>query len=1049
MKPRSLFTRSTRRGSALLIVLGMVSFMIISAVAFSIFMRTSRLPSSYMRRNVSSRYLLKAALANAIERIDGKTFTNEGIFDDLYPGVGPRGGAGDLWCGRVFCPFGLMSPVADRNTGLEKFQTVSPLTLEGLAYLPPAVINEVRYYQRRTRTADWAQLSYEVGRYSFCAVDVSDCLDANKVKMLARSSAPGYRVGAAALFAPNGNWSEIDTEAISLYKTRVSKMENDRNSAQKGPFSSMADFNLFVKDELSPFCQFIGTSDGTEIYGRSDTVAGRALFITDTWFPQTNSVSSYTLSAGGRNQPFAEFADADTRWKFLEILNASTVGLGDSFRKALGGEGMICLYDYLDADNVPSSFALPTVETAPMVCALGVQPVGGLKTSVKKGEDVRKGKYKISELQRVEVTSTPYMLDLGATRLLVRGLAAYPFKRLEDKGGYAKTFQVDGLARIFLAPVNVNARLDSGSPVIPRAQADWADGIAKGVMTRKVTIQKQPTFDGDIRREKDAIKSFSGAVDLPDVATPLFWEVSKVTYTKDDNGNETPSEPEVYYSLDGVVKAEDALAAFNKEGVEENWWLTAKANKEVKTEMFASGTITEADMPSKAANADTDIAAGPYVPHIALWIKVANADGDYSGKVVDLVPASMEDDNVWGGVSGQSLPRTGNNRGTEEPPILRFSGTAAMPYGIKAVDSTSAASGDLSWEVLYASEPRYNFAPEVWYRAGDGATVKLEVLSDQAGAENWLASIRDAMDDPDIFMFTSDQEYLQSMGELQFLPRVHDMARGQSGSSGTPIAAPAWKSAWQFDGTAKDTLDFMPGMWRTYSAQDGDPVFNLGDRTLDIASSRGDFRVNPFTPDIRVFMTAIANTPYDFCVCSTNGELNVLGDWNPTSWSPAPDEGLKHAFGPDTDCAKWTDPQLGQIGAELHKQLLDGARNWTGGVRPRWEDIFDNLAWLNDQTGDDQTEFFGATLQDPLHAVDRKFLHSFWRECFQNRQQLFLVFVRAEPLTVGGGAMMADAQQGARGVALVWRDPEPPVNTTSTSVAPPHRTRVLFYHQFD
>ena len=110
-------------------------------------------------------------------------------------------------------------------------------------------------------------------------------------------------------------------------------------------------------------------------------------------------------------------------------------------------------------------------------------------------------------------------------------------------------------------------------------------------------------------------------------------------------------------------------------------------------------------------------------------------------------------------------------------------------------------------------------------------------------------------------------------------------------------------------------------------------------------------------------------------------------------------------------------------------------------------------------------------LADPLHSVDRKFLFSFWRECFQNRQQLFLVFLRAEPLTVGGstGDALANSQLGARGVALVWRDPAPPTVTggkkatrnsrmsltspaawrTQNENTGPHRTRVLFYHQFD
>ena len=45
---------SSRRGSALLIVLGMLSFMIVSAVAFSVYMRMSRAPSSFLRRNIAT-----------------------------------------------------------------------------------------------------------------------------------------------------------------------------------------------------------------------------------------------------------------------------------------------------------------------------------------------------------------------------------------------------------------------------------------------------------------------------------------------------------------------------------------------------------------------------------------------------------------------------------------------------------------------------------------------------------------------------------------------------------------------------------------------------------------------------------------------------------------------------------------------------------------------------------------------------------------------------------------------------------------------------------
>ena len=70
------------------------------------------------------------------------------------------------------------------------------------------------------------------------------------------------------------------------------------------------------------------------------------------------------------------------------------------------------------------------------------------------------------------------------------------------------------------------------------------------------------------------------------------------------------------------------------------------------------------------------------------------------------------------------------------------------------------------------------------------------------------------------------------------------------------------------------------------------------------------------------------------------------------------------------------------------------------------------------------------------------------RDCFAAEQQLFLVFVRAEPLMMGGGPMSKiPPQLGARAVALVWRDP---TETSGSAMASgsngyPHRTRILFY----
>ena len=87
----------------------------------------------------------------------------------------------------------------------------------------------------------------------------------------------------------------------------------------------------------------------------------------------------------------------------------------------------------------------------------------------------------------------------------------------------------------------------------------------------------------------------------------------------------------------------------------------------------------------------------------------------------------------------------------------------------------------------------------------------------------------------------------------------------------------------------------------------------------------------------------------------------------------------------------------------------------------------------------------------PLWSVDKKFFYGYWRECFAARQQLFLIFVRAEPMMMGGeGIGQTPPQLGARAVALVWRDPNAVTSSNDEGInGYPHRTRVLFYRQLD
>ena len=116
-----------------------------------------------------------------------------------------------------------------------------------------------------------------------------------------------------------------------------------------------------------------------------------------------------------------------------------------------------------------------------------------------------------------------------------------------------------------------------------------------------------------------------------------------------------------------------------------------------------------------------------------------------------------------------------------------------------------------------------------------------------------------------------------------------------------------------------------------------------------------------------------------------------------------------------------------------------------------WKEIYDSWDWT--PTGTPFSWAGDSSFTDQLDSIDCRYLYSFWRGCFANRQQLFLVFVRAESMALGGsGEGQIPPQQGGRAVALVWRDPETPKDSNDLNMATdrkPHRMRVLFYHQLD
>ena len=1111
----SLFPSSFRKGSALLIVLGMLSFMVVSAVGFSMYMRTSRAPSSYLRRNVAARYLVRAALAKAIEDLEGefngdkdwgKSSADEadtprkfyGIYDDPFPGVvlndttartDPNQN-GDYWLGRVFTPFG---PVRSTDA------TVSTLSLEALSYLPPAIIDDVRRLSRLTRTASWRSLPYDAGRYAYCAVNVSDLFDINRLRANVPRNSGKDRVTLASLCPKNfDNIMDLDTGMATSLDTILDKVDNTGNLyGNPVPFISLADFNFLAGNgsDYAPFMSFIGSGqNGPLASKKSSSATANALFITDTWFPPADIAEGETVYDLGSNaQPFNNynatcFGDIGSDSKGVLNMNGN---IGKVYEQNLG-IGLVSLYDYLDSDNKPSSLALPTVEAVPMVvgvsCPAGLQPeVGEIDQQEVEVQNIRGTAVAVGDTEGTPVPVDNLVVKrkikkFGITsfgpRASVKVVVTSPFKRLATTNR-ARSYSLRGLMRVWLAPNGMGCRPEIDENIYPIGVNSWINGVVNnGVATFLSDTKTLSAFSGDVKSTDEAVAeetlTFSNLA--TDNKIPIYYQIEEPT-PEPPSGYKQPVVPDPsnykasYKSLGNLKTLPAALRPLATDGSVIDTWNRLAERAQFNTSARYPGGPTELT--------DDDLKSlGPYRLYAAVWVQVM--DGN---QVVDMAPACIKDDVEWLSASdtlldlGPAVKKAGSGA-----PILNFKGQTDISY----TDIETALQQPVTydgWKALYAVDPRYNFAPEDWFSSS---------ASDSASKSEWMqllglngtssTILGQGGRDHDIFMFVSDQEYLQSIGELQFLPFLEDMngTGNQNFLSGT--YSPDFHGKPFSDRTGPNTGIFANGgrFWKTYSAYPVGGVNNTNLRNpydmrydgkmVTVLSGTGGFKLNPFSRDDRVIGAALIGTPFDYYVASTNsnqtqsgGRRNNLVD--NMSLSQMMDT---YSFGDKSSLAKLSKEELFDIAGEIKETFEESANKGDADWLSAWDDLMwqENVA---SKVNDENKTFMATdiTLQEPLHGVDRKYLYSFWRDCFDNRQQLFLIFVRAEPTSVGGGSLSrASTQLGGRAVALVWRDPAKPernvasrpVRTTLNSIDswlnarkdfPPHKTRVLFYHQFD
>ncbi len=1095
---------SSKKGSALLIVLGMLSFMVVSAVGFSIYMRSSRTPSSYLRRNIAARYLVRSALAKAIEELEGdynrdpdwgKVNDNEtdvpqrfyGIYDDPFPGV-VLGDAtarsnplqnGDCWMGRVFMPFGSV-----RNTDA----TVPTLTLEALAYLPPALVDDVRRLSRLTRTASWRSFPYDAGRYAYCAVNVSDLFDINRLRANVPRNSGNDRITLASLCVSSyGNPTELNAGSASSLDAILDEIENKGTLYGNAvPFTSLADFNVLTGSgsDYAPFMDFIGTTATGPLASKGGSAqTGNSMFITDTWFPPAAATAGETVFDLGSNaQPFKDYTASSFLATLLSLNTAD--GVDQLYQKNLG-LGIAALYDYLDSNSKPISLALPTVEAVPMVvgvsCPIGLSPtLGEIGAPVESQVQNIRGTATDPNGNAVNVNSivakrTCRMFGLTSlgNRIQIPVVTTCPFKRLQTENR-AKNYNVRGLLRVWLAPDGMGCRPEGVDNLYP-PQARWQKGVANGVATFLSDAKTLSDFNRDIKNTQDAVAELTLTFSDLDVQMPIYYKVTEAvdaSATRSALPGYTGFIPDPsnfngtgYKSFGNLKTVDTALRPLTTAGaVDTTWQNLVNASRFDTTTPYPNG-VTELQ-PTQLST--------EYRLYAAVWVQVM--DGS---QVVDMVPACMTDDNEWlsAGLPANNaiLQKTGDGA-----PLLNFKSDTAVKY--ENMDTTlGVPAAFTAWKALYAVDPRYNFAPEDWFSSTASETASKSEWMQLLGLNGTSSQVFGQNGrDHDIFMFVSDQEYLQSIGELQFLPMLEDM--DGDGSFLTGGYDPTFHGEPFSERTGPLTGRFANGglFWKTYSAYPVGGINNesfrnpyemqYNGKTVTVRSGTGGFKLNPFSEDDRVITAALVGTPFDYYVASTNSNQTQSGGRqnNLVRNMTLSQMMSTYSFGASS-CAKMTKDELFDIAGEIKDKFRVRAE----GGHSDWLAAWDDLMWqenVANRINDENKTFMATTmdpLSEPLHGVDRKYLYSFWRECFDNRQQLFLIFVRAEPSSVGGGGMSrASSQLGARAVALVWRDPEVPEKNKANrkprtqlnsrdavldarEECPPHRTRVLFYHQFD
>jgi hypothetical protein len=558
MSKRFISSVKRRRGSALLIVLGFLSFMMISAVSFAIYMRIERQASSNYRHAAGARHMLNAGLYRAIEDVDLR-HNDEVDFSRKFPLFL----SGNNERSRV---------ITSLSNNSDDAQQTRVLSLDALAYIPGILANHVRHYAAsESNCAEWRQVSMPfanmegdeayneaiVGRYAYACVNVSDMINVNNCRATVRGSGSN-QVSIAYLFD-----DFADAENFEQNRKNTDKYYHTLNDF----YACMFEHNDPVF--YSPYHEFLDMLGSSASTPFDDQEMENHILVTDGKVkaephqPDALNILEFPpVSDISQNNPTIDST-------FFPIFKRAIHNYdgNDDYRYAFA----CMMADYLDDDHVPKSYDHPSMEIAPMICQMSVMASGFQLFERRVVPDID-GDGNDDEAIFLVPGKIPVPLSFKVK-------VVYPFLQTDTQANLSSDYSVE--VEIYLRVHSVSKRRQSLlGGVLPNEQQNYyvrlngtrnipagfdnirSGGVQADEPYRLIPLELQPTMIGSsevmIWDEVNGAVPASGFIDGESIMVTLVVGHIGV---KDTNGNYVDLVPNITGAKNGNIPP-DAMNRF-------------------------------------------------------------------------------------------------------------------------------------------------------------------------------------------------------------------------------------------------------------------------------------------------------------------------------------------------------------------------------------------------------------------------------------------------------------------------------------------------------